>query len=408
MEPIALSSPSFPTNRDIVRLIFSRLTTEDLLRCALVCKKWHQNVRRVDLIPVDISPAVLEDFKSLLVQNVIRNLELSQFSKISSFLTRISVQELNQNDRLIKQHNPNLSARHVTCEMPQTFAQMGNYRFTVCDLYKIRVEHEGKTYQLEEPSQRQLAFIAVEKQFIFGLTNTGHLIQWDFLKGHVVAEFDTAYSTGHDSLTDLINDTSQWHTHRCFLVQNGYVVIKYGFAMTRVLELIPYQNLKAREVIILPWDCYPKQMVIRDQRLYILNRGYVVTIRLTPDKIDRFESIQIDIDNTYFLWDMSIQKNILFCNGCNNMFYMVDLRTKKEIGRFKISGNSSIMVMDNLIIGFYSPYGESKIQLYDINTEKLLTTIPFDNNALSSLIDLIRKHRKKLVLEPTTSNCVLV
>jgi hypothetical protein len=368
---------------DVMRLFFSYLSPRELLPVSLVNKRWRALcMTATPKIPQNVG----DDFLPLITKGLMNSLELTKFECLSGFLARC----------LQKNHS------NGTVNVPQPFVQFGQLSFKITFKYQIEVRSKFEKYILEDPLKRKIAFLAVQGNCVFALTKNGQIIQWNYKTRSIIQTLETGYSEKHESLKEFWERGYNFYTHDCYYVDDQFILIKYGMALTRIVEIIPYHSLNNRQLFTLPANCYPHRILKKKDHVFFLNRNSVLIAEVSPINhgIVQYKTVHIKMDPSHFLWDISVTGNTLYTNGTDSTFYVIDIATGNEIAKFPFGKNErellKIEVLDNLLFAYQNVRRNfSQIYVYDLCTKDLIGVFEMNENLLEKLIPITRTHKKR-------------
>jgi hypothetical protein len=321
---------------EILARIFSLLPGLDLASCSSVSHLCNQVTHGDVLLKSKYSQDVVEDFTPLVEEGYLSWKEVPRYARFSSFLARV-LQEHYCTDKFIGQENPQFytqfsdsDAEWPTICMPTPFVKYGNMRFSICNLTDIKLQKKGEIQStiLRGEENKTIVFLAVERNHLFALRQDGMIIEWDHREGKITDKIETAYTRRHPSLGGEVR-RGKFYSNGCFLVQNGFIVLKYGAGSTHVLEIIPCSN-KERSQIIEDVDINSTCNLLIDKgKLFILNRMGICVYNIS--KVKKEYLFKLDINSVRYIRDIVIDKNIIYANDDLNNVHVIDASSGKEI-----------------------------------------------------------------------------
>ena len=250
-----------------------------------------------------------------------------------------------------------------------------------------------KVYILEGENGIRLTHLAVEGTYLFTLRIDGVIVQWDYQKGEVVQEIQTAFAKGKgqplfNSLKAemaTVKKTRGIQEPICdysgsFWVKNGLIALKYRrpLRFPTVCEIINYVNPNESQILS---DVAFGELMIKQNKLFsFCDVRFTVFDLLTNEK----QSFAYKIDPMQRIQDIDVVKNVLCGTMTDRTILLFDHITGNELKSFKIEDSPKIFTMiGNLLIGF----GYKEIPMVvDLNTERRIY-IPdlfcFNNNIIN-------------------------
>lgn len=366
---------------DIIKLIFSYLTPSQLIPVSLVNKRWRRLA--TSAIP-KISLNVIDDFRPFLLKGIIKTPELVKFARLSSFISSCKQENDSQHD----------------IRAPQPYVSYGKMNFRIIHNDQIQVSGNHQEIILKDPLKREIAFLEVEGDYVFALTQSGEVIQWNYRTQTIVQTLETAYSKKHPDLKEFWERNRSFHSAHCFYVDKDIVLLKYGMATTRTVEIIPYQKSEMNRLVTLPSNCYPSCIKRVNNHLFFLNRNSILIAEMCPLTFNflKYKTISIEMNVSHFLFDIAVANNILYSHATDHCFYVMDVASNRELAKLNVKDSPhfvKIEVVDNLILAFESNYrATSRIHVYDLCSKKFIKIFDLDNHLLENLINFIREHRQ--------------
>lgn len=389
--------------KEILSHVFSFLPLPALVQCSCVNRSWKQFLQPENpLWKSKYEQDVIDDFTSLVAQNVLTWKKVHFYARLSNFIAR-SVQTKYCNDKFRRQENPEFRFSLNPYVVIRPFVKHGNYSFSICDStnIKIRKEEESELTILQGEQGKMIVNLLVKGDILFAIRQDGIIVLWNYKKKEKVREIETTYAKTYKNPTQIFYDGP----NSCY-VRNGILVIKYngykgfdGSFTEQALEIIPYSNPENSQLI--PLFLESKRMIIEKNKLFILASTSVWIWDFSTTKKD---SIEIEIDMLDRILDMTIDGNILYVNSCDKL-HIIDLVTKQQRKFYLPSGVNTychIEVIGNLFFGFFSSMNKDtsdQLGMINLNTMELIKTCSFNANSHNPISELIETAKENFELK---------
>jgi len=403
--PLVQESPL--TQDDTLFLVFSSLPSSNLKNAALVSKQWCNvanapNFWRNHLEQKSQKHRLVEYFEQYVEKNFMTWKEACHYSSLVSFCARIEESVfLSSRWSEIQDENPILEDNFRSV-MPQPRVRYGDLIFSISNSWNIKVQKKGKKQVeiLQGERGQQLSHLAVERNFLFALRQDGSIVRYDLTTSQKIT-IPTSWALGN---VNLHNPNGIIFSK--FLVEQGFILIRYGTALDHIFEIIPYENIEGRTVVSDEDVPPPEHMVVNESKLYLFGNGRLFIWDLFAK--EKIGHTRINRDLTGVITDIAVDKNLFCAVGDGKGFHMVDLQTKKHL-----RGTSSLLLqigkVENLLFGATESLKDGVlvqgIEVIDLNSGRAIKQIPdvfargeINPSAFILLVKICRVFSKDLTL----------
>lgn len=405
--PVAIETvPPSPMSQlpdELLLHIFSFLLPEELGKCALISRTWQRVSQDNLLWKSKYDPDVIDDFSSVVKQNILIWKEVRLYARLSKLMAR-SMEYRYHRDNFIILENPELKNVFPSLAILKNFVRYGDYSFSVSHTTDVKIYKKGEIEPTILPGEKDmtLIYLEVEGDYLFALRRDGMIIQWNYKTKEKINKIETAYTKKHPSLNELISE-NYFSLNGC-CVKNGLLVLKYGM---EVVEIIPYATPEKSQVIedpsLPPSFLNQHRITIENDRIFILGRKDIWIWDLLTNKRDSL--IKVNMDSSHLIFDIALEKQFIYAFDTAGDLHIVNLTTKTQ-NKFSLPSDytsSRIAVIGNLLCGYDSE--KRSITILDMNSKTVIGKIKCDfdflkieSTTLSDLVKIVKAN-----LRPTDS-----
>ncbi|MCC5831537.1 MAG: F-box protein [Chlamydiales bacterium] len=372
---------------DICRLIFSKLSHSELVRCMSVSKGWQSLASDEGTWKIKASQLGGTNVQGDL-QQLVENNKLS-WKEVVQYIAKLNIifelfQYENPSSERIRSNNPQFSSKYppfnanidtISVLMPRPYAKRGYYEFFITDSNNVTVKHKDNLiFTLKDTDRSGSLFfshLALDGSFLFALRSDGAILQWNYETGILYHEHQTAWSKGDQRLCKAKRESNKITNYNGFHVDSGFIVLAYGNASHPFMEIISHRDL--RTFWIENQDiCFPHSMQIDGENLFVQQGGSLFVWNLSEGS--HLGTIFYDEPGSHMAFRPGINKNKIWTWTTNSRLHVHQRESLKLISIHKTQkmGDACFGIIKSLA---FLNNGWGGIDVIDLNKNKFVFNI---------------------------------
>lgn len=379
---------------EILEMIFSILSPQDLIACSQVNHQWKETVENVENVyeyKIKLQKNYQEDFTPLVEQGCVTWREVYRLYKSLSRFFESCLQERYCNQSFIIKENPLLisllpNPNDVLLDwILQPFVKHGEHYFSVHNMQNIKVQNKTNSELIISTDNKAMfIYLVAEGDYLFALDQMGFITQLNYKTTEQLQKIETAFAKKDESLTKIFQGQACFCKLNSFAVKDGMLVLKYGTdtVSTNIVEIIDYSNPTHSQLIQNDSLLNLDHVVIEKGKIFLIGKDGVWSYNPLSHQ-EEFMSQQIGS-----IQDTVVNINSIYAINQKSEFYSIGFKQKK-FSSFSLKTIcddtiSKIQVIKHLLFGFIVE--KNQVVVIDIPRKlRLLTiTLKLDSQASES------------------------